>query len=145
MKFYLRGGLCFNNLPKVMFTRLNKVCKLVLSNTSWREKTLQKRLSNMLKYFFVFGLVFFFLCNVLTRQILFDKTRLETLLCRVKVTLEIMKRHGNSRENFATEEEMFLDCREILIVSEKFTIELILRCLFLQTVAKLSNPQCPFL
>ena len=43
---------------------------------------------------------------------LFDNTRLETLVCQVKVTLEISKRHGNSRQNFATEEETFLDCRE---------------------------------
>ena len=58
--------------------------------------------------------------NVLTHQILFDNTTLETLVWRVKVTLEIKKRHGNSRENFATGEETFLDCREILIVSGKF-------------------------
>ena len=49
----------------------------------------------------------------------FDNTRLETSVCRVKATLEI-KRHGNSIQNFATEEETLLDCREILIVSGKF-------------------------
>ena len=65
----------------------------------------------------------------MTRQIPFDKTRLETLLCRVKATLEIKKRHGNSRKKFATEKETFLDYHEILIVSGKFNIELILRCL----------------
>ena len=62
----------------------------------------------------------FFSCDILTRQILLDNTRLETLVCRVKTTLEINKRHGNSRQHFATEEETFLDCREILIVSGKF-------------------------
>ena len=59
---------------------------------------------------FLFSFRFFLQC--LTRQILFDNTRLETLVCQVKVTLEILKRHGNSRQNFATEEETFLDCRE---------------------------------
>ena len=67
----------------------------------------------------MFAFVLFLFCNVLTRQVLFDKTRLETLLSRVFATLEIKKRHGNSRQNFATEEEMFLDCRVILIVSGK--------------------------
>ena len=86
----------------------------MLTNTSWRERKLNKRLSIMLKNCFV---CFF---NVLTRQILFDNTTLETSVCRVTPTLEIKKRHGNSRQNFATEEEAFLDCREILIVSGKF-------------------------
>ena len=83
----------------------------MLSNTSWRERTLPKRPSNMLKNWIFFS-------NVLTRQILFDNARLETSVCGVKATLEI-KRHGNSRQHFATEEETFLDCREILIVSAK--------------------------
>ena len=146
MKFHLLGGLCFNNLPKVIFTRLNKVCKLVLSDINWRERTLLKRLSNMRKncflfsVFFFFSFLFFFFLQRFNTPILFHKTRLKTLLFRVKATLEIKKRHGNSRENFATEEETFFDSREILIfyVSGKFDIELILRCLFLQTVAKLS-------
>ena len=51
---------------------------------------------------------------------LFDNTRLETVVCQMKVTVEISKRHGNSRQNFATEEETFLDCGEKLIVSRKF-------------------------
>ena len=86
----------------------------MLSNTIWREKTLQNRVSNMLKNGFF--------SNVLTRQILFDNTRLETLVCRVKVALEIIKRkrHCNSRQNFATEEESILNCQEILVASEKF-------------------------
>ena len=54
----------------------------------------------------------FFFSQRLTRQILFDNTRLETLVCQVKVTLPISKRHGNSRQNFATEEETVLGCRE---------------------------------
>ena len=58
--------------------------------------------------------------NASTRQILFENTKLENSVCRVKATLKIKKRHGNSRQNFATEEETFSDCREILIVSGKF-------------------------
>ena len=78
-----------------------------------------------------------------------DNTRLETSVVRVKETLEINKRHGNSRQNFATEEETFLNCREILVGFSKvlinFNIELTLPCLFFQTVAKFSNLQCRFL
>ena len=59
---------------------------------------------------------FLFFLPRLTRQILFDNTRSETF--QVKVTLEISKRNGNSRQNFATEEETFLDCRENWLFQE---------------------------
>ena len=51
---------------------------------------------------------FFFFLQRLTRQILLNNARLETLVCRGRATLEISKRYGNSRQNFATEEETFL-------------------------------------
>ena len=63
----------------------------------------------------------------------------------MKATLEIKKRHGDSRQNFATEEEIFWVVAKNLLFQESFNIELILRCLFLQTVAKLSKVQCRFL
>ena len=69
---------------------------------------------------FLFCFLFFFFFNVLTRQILFDNMKLETSVFRVKATLEIKKRHGNSRENFVTEEETSLGCRKMLTVSLKF-------------------------
>ena len=99
----------------------------------------------MLKYLLLF-LLFCFFGNVFTRQILFDNMGLEILVCRAKATLEIKKRHGNSRKKFATEKEIFLDCRKKLIVLGKFK-NLIdtFQCLFLQTVEKLSNSQCRFL
>ena len=74
----------------------------MLSNTSWREYTLHAQNYGFQTYRETVSFLFFL--QRLTRQILFDNTRL--------VTLEISKRHGNSRQNFATEEETFLDCRE---------------------------------
>ena len=78
---------------KVTFTWLNKVCKLVLSNTSWREYTLHAQNYGFQTYRETVSFLFFLQC--LTRQILCDNTRLETLVCQVKATSEISKRRGN--------------------------------------------------
>ena len=105
---------------KVIFTRLNKVCNLCCQiQVGVKEHRIAKAALKLAEKLFVCLFVCF--CNVLTRKIIFDNTRLETSVCRVKaITLEIKKRHGNSKTKFCNRRRSVLDCREILIVSGKF-------------------------
>ena len=63
---------------------------------------------------------FFVLQRYKTRQIIFDNTRLETSVCRVKATLEIKKRHGNSREIMQQKKKRFWIVAKYRFVSGKF-------------------------
>ena len=86
---------CLFFISKVANTRLSKVSNLVLSNRTWRVKTLQnknKTKANMFEKPFESRV-----SNVFSRQFVFDNTSLQTLFSLVRMTLGRLLKHKPPR------------------------------------------------